>query len=171
MVIVRPNEPTEAMPIKSHLRSNATGMVLNFPLERPGAQSPDSSRTVLCIDDDELGLQVRKAVLQSVGFTVLTANDGPTGINAAETHAIDVVVLDYKMPGMDGEEVATVLKREHPNLPIILFTGSYLSELPRKLLRLADAYLQKGDCRTSLLSLLRSHFGNEARPCAEGNAE
>ena len=70
-----------------------------------------SRPVILCIDDEELGLEIRKLVLERQGFTVLTARDGHTGLTIFDTHQVDAVVLDYAMPGMDGGQVATILRQ------------------------------------------------------------
>jgi CheY-like chemotaxis protein len=79
--------------------------------------------TLLCIDDIPQGLALRKLMLGEKGYDVLTACDGPTGIEMARQNPIDVVVLDYKMPGMTGDEVAEIIKRERPEVPIILLSS------------------------------------------------
>ena len=79
--------------------------------------------TVLCIDDDPRILELQQAVLGGSGYTVLTALDGLTGIALTSTHSIDAVVLDFTMEGMDGNAVAQALMREHPKLPVVVFSG------------------------------------------------
>lgn len=76
--------------------------------------------TVLCIDDEVLGLEIRRVVLEREGYTVLTANDGPTALTMFRDSAVDAVVLDYAMPGMDGAKVAKALREIHPHVPILL---------------------------------------------------
>jgi CheY-like chemotaxis protein len=58
--------------------------------------------TILCIDDDRNILEIHRALLESKGYRVVTALDGPTGIVLSREQSIDVVVLDFNMPGMDG---------------------------------------------------------------------
>jgi CheY-like chemotaxis protein len=58
--------------------------------------------TILCIDDQPVGLAIRKALLESKGYKAVTAENGPDGIAFARKHQIDAVVLDYRMPGMYG---------------------------------------------------------------------
>jgi len=60
------------------------------------------SRTVLCVDDERIGLRVRKIMLESRGYTVLTANSGDEGLKMFDENHVDVVVLDYFMPGLNG---------------------------------------------------------------------
>ncbi len=99
--------------------------------------------TVLCIDDHLQCLYLRGEVLSSAGFHVLTVNNGEAGIALAEQHAVDVLVLDYSMPKMDGEEVARILKKDYPRLPIILCSG--LENIPQRMFDLVDAFVRKGD--------------------------
>src|ERR1051326_2110767 len=76
--------------------------------------------TILCIDDQEQGLFVRKMVLQREGYSVLTATNGALGLQLMEEHEIDAVVLDYRMTGVDGEAVASAIKRRRPDIPIVM---------------------------------------------------
>ena len=55
-----------------------------------------------------------------------------------------MVVLDFKMPGMDGGQVAEALLKEQPNLPIVIYTG-FFDAVPEWLRWFAAGYLQKGD--------------------------
>ena len=70
--------------------------------------------TVLCVDDHPQGLAIRKFMRETKGYTALTATDGPSGIALLREQTVDVVVLDYKMPGMDGAEVAELMRGAHP---------------------------------------------------------
>ena len=107
--------------------------------------------TILCIDDDICILRTYKALLSSAGYAALTASDGLSGIALARQNSIDLVVLDFNMPGMDGSQVAQVLMTEQPNLPVVMCT-SYLYDLPEGLKWRVDALLHKGDGPAALLS-------------------
>lgn len=100
-------------------------------------------KTVLCVDDEKIGLRVRKIMLESHGFKVLTADSGMQGLALFEDHEVDVVVLDYYMPGLNGGQVAAEMRRRRPEVPII-FLSAYFS-LPPADLELANAFLTKGD--------------------------
>ena len=100
-------------------------------------------KTVLCVDDEKIGLRVRKIMLESHGFRVLTANNGQQGLSLFDEHHIDLVVLDYYMPGLNGADVAAEMRRRRPNVPII-FLSAYFS-LPPAALELANAFITKGD--------------------------
>jgi CheY-like chemotaxis protein len=100
-------------------------------------------KTVLCVDDETIGLRVRKIMLEGHGFHVLTATDGQQGIALFEQNPVDVVVLDFYMPGLNGGQVAAELRRRHPKVAII-FLSAYFS-LPPDALELADAFITKGE--------------------------
>lgn len=100
-------------------------------------------KTVLCVDDEKVGLRVRKIMLEGAGFEVLTATSGEQGLALLQAHHVDLVVLDYYMPGMNGGDVAAELRRRKPDLPII-FLSAYFS-LPPAALELANAFITKGD--------------------------
>jgi CheY-like chemotaxis protein len=121
--------------------------------------------TVLCIDDDRQVLSVRKAVLGAAGFQVLSANEAREGIAVANQEEIDVVVLDYSMPGMNGEEVARILKQGHPNVPIILCSGE--DEIPEAVFEVVDAFVTKGDAPEFLVQTIKSLKARKRPPGCE----
>jgi len=106
--------------------------------------------TILCVDDEPNVLELYGTLLESKGYKVLTAPDGPTGIALARKHAVDAVVLDFNLPGMDGNQVAQVLRKEQPNLPVVIWTGCP-DETPESLRWFADVLLHKGDGPLALL--------------------
>lgn len=107
---------------------------------------------VLCIDDELIGLRVRRILLERAGYTVLGALDGAEGIELFAQHPIDAVVLDYAMPGMNGAEVATRLREMRPEVPILLLSA-YLG-LPPEVTSLVDVYMTKGEGAPMLLKKL-----------------
>jgi len=107
----------------------------------------------LCIDDEDLGLEIRKMVLEREGFSVLTARDGRTGIAIFETEEIDAVVLDYAMPGMDGGQVAAVLRQQKPHMPILMLSA-YVA-LPEEVMRVVSVSATKGDGAFTLVEKLK----------------
>lgn len=117
--------------------------------------SSDSNRvrTVLCVDDEAVGLQVRKILLEREGYRVLTALDGAEGLSLFQQNNIHAVVLDYSMPGMDGGQVAAAMRQSNPRVPILLLSA-YVS-LPEEVLANVDRYLTKGDGAVSFLENLR----------------
>jgi len=109
--------------------------------------------TILCIDDDPRILELHRAVLAGSGYTVLTALDGLTGIALTRAHSIDAIVLDFTMPGMDGNAVAEILMKEQPELPVVVCSGS-LDDIPEALKWYADALLEKTASPEALISTI-----------------
>jgi CheY-like chemotaxis protein len=124
---------------------------------------PKAVPKVLCIDDQPGYLSIRKQLLESKGYSVLTATDGAAGIDIVRQGSVDAVVLDYHMPGMDGEAVAKVLKSERPDLPIVLLSG-FPSEMPERLLSLVDAHVRKGEDIRVFLTALERVIKGKAQP-------
>ncbi len=82
------------------------------------------SPTVLLVEDSPTQAQQIKEVLESVGLEVRVATDGPDGIREAMENPPDLIVLDIKLPSMDGYQVCRRLKRaeETQNIPVIMLT-------------------------------------------------
>jgi CheY-like chemotaxis protein len=100
-------------------------------------------------------------LLESAGYNVLIASDGARAIELFSRHAIDAVVLDYLMPGMDGGEVAARLRAIRPRVPIILYSA-FLS-VSAEALRCVDAFATKGQSPAVLLSEIRNLIGSPHR--------
>ncbi len=83
------------------------------------------ARKVLVVDDDELTLQILKAILDLEEFEVTTASDGDQALRAIEGDDFDVIVLDVMMPGADGYEVCRSVKDDPRTsaTPVVLLTA------------------------------------------------
>jgi CheY-like chemotaxis protein len=110
------------------------------------------SNLVLCIDDESIGLQIRRIVLERAGYRVLTAPDGPSGLEIFSTEPVEVVVLDYAMPGMHGGDVAVRMRQTKPEVPILLLSA-YMG-LSADIISIVDTYMTKGEGPPVLLEKL-----------------
>ncbi len=97
---------------------------------------------LLCIDDEVIGLKVRRAVLERAGYEVVTAPDGRTGIELFAAQRFDGVVVDYLLPDADGGQIAAQLRRLRPEVPILLLSA--YPNLPDDVLRQVDSNVMKG---------------------------
>ena len=79
--------------------------------------------TLLIIDDDRTNCRLIKAIFSAEGMEVAAAHDGQAGIDRVITDPPDVLLLDLRMPGLDGLEVLAKLKQEVPALPVVMLTG------------------------------------------------
>jgi CheY-like chemotaxis protein len=112
----------------------------------------NKTHLILCVDDEVVGLRVRKILLERAGYRVLTAEDGYSGIEIFATQPVDAVVLDYAMPGMHGGEVARKMRQTKPKVPILLLSA-YVG-LPEEVSGLVDIYMTKGEGAPALLDKL-----------------
>lgn len=113
---------------------------------------------ILCIDDNQDVLECEKAFLESVGYTVLIAPSGGQGLELASLHPVDVVIVDYSMPGMNGHEVAIEMRRLKPRAPIIMLSGAL--DVPGHVLEWVDAFVTKDSLGSQLLpAIAQLHQG------------
>jgi DNA-binding response OmpR family regulator len=102
-----------------------------------------TSAKILVVDDEESILNLVAAYLRPEGYEVYTATDGPSGLQAARAYKPDLVVLDIMLPGMDGIELLTTLRRES-DVYVIMLTAK--TEETDKIVGLsvgADDYVTK----------------------------
>ncbi|GFM36877.1 response regulator [Desulfovibrio psychrotolerans] len=79
--------------------------------------------TVLLVDDEPDFLSVVARRLERRDITVRIAESGEEALAIVDTHPVDAVVLDVKMPGMDGIETLKRIKAAHPDIEVIMLTG------------------------------------------------
>jgi CheY-like chemotaxis protein len=113
--------------------------------EAPGVAS---ASTILCVDDEELQLQMRAALFESAGFEALQARSASTALEIFRTRHIDAVVMDYWLSGTNGTKVAEEMKRLHPRIPIVMLSG--FSSLPGEG-SVVDAWLRKAEVEPEAL--------------------
>ena len=107
---------------------------------------------VLCVDDEAVGLKVRRILLERAGYKVLTASDGQMGLDVFRNHDVDAVVLDYSMPGMSGGDVARAMRQIKPDVPILLLSA-YVG-LHDDVRSIVDVYMTKGEGAPAFLERL-----------------
>ena len=78
---------------------------------------------MMLVDDEERFLSTTQKLLSRKGYDILTASSGAEALNILRTHNIHVVILDVKMPGMDGIETLKAIKRNYPLVEVIMLTG------------------------------------------------
>ncbi len=83
---------------------------------------------MMLVDDEERFLSTTKKLLARKGHDVLTATSGPKALEMLREHNIHVVILDVKMPGMDGIETLKQIKRQYPMVEVIMLTGHATAE-------------------------------------------
>jgi two-component system, OmpR family, response regulator CpxR len=80
-------------------------------------------RTILCVDDNEQSLSIRKVMLETRGYRVITCNGGEQALEIFKKGGIDLVLTDLIMPGLDGTKLVEQVKSISPQTPAILLSG------------------------------------------------
>lgn len=97
---------------------------------------------------------MRKIVLETLGYSVFTAADGETGLKLLLSKPVDLILLDYIMPNMNGGEVAKAVRQLGHGLPIVMVSA--LPDIPESAKNHIDAYVTKGESPSVLLNLVEN---------------
>ncbi len=114
--------------------------------------------TILLVDDEEMIIDVGQAMLEKMGYGVVTAKGGKEAIALAKKmgNDIDLVILDLIMPEMDGGKVFDQIRKIRPEIPIILSSGYAINDQAERIMqRGCDGFIQKPFNITNLSNQLR----------------
>ncbi len=117
---------------------------------------PQDKTVILCVDDEENPLTLRKLVLENAGYDVVTATSAVQALGIVSSRPIDLVLSDYLMPGSSGTELAREIKAGWPSLPVILHSG--VNEIPADA-GCADLFLSKVEGPAVLCERIASVLG------------
>jgi CheY-like chemotaxis protein len=95
---------------------------------------------ILCVDDEENALILRRLVLEKSGFEVLTASSAREAQEVLATRSVDLILSDQLMPGITGTELARTVKSIYPQIPFVLVSG--VNEMPEGI-ELTDMFISK----------------------------
>ena len=104
---------------------------------------------ILCVDDTPSVLEGEKMLLEENGYHVLTATNGEEAVQAFVSHSVDLVLLDYHMPEMNGGVAAARMKEIKADIPVALLSGD--ENLPPSDLEAVDCFMSKSAPIISLL--------------------
>jgi len=107
---------------------------------------------ILCVDDEWNGLEGRKILLEERGYQVVVATNGVEALHFLTSLSVDLVLLDYHMPHMNGDVVAERMRTIRPDIPIMMLSAD--EELPEGALMSVDAFVSKGESPASLLEIV-----------------
>ena len=107
---------------------------------------------ILSVDDEPNLLQTREEVLRLAGYEVLSAVDGEQALEVFAAHRVDLVVLDFHMPKMDGGIVAQQMKQRKPLVPIIIQSAFSAAKV---VVTCATCFIAKGEGPAALLEKIK----------------
>ena len=121
------------------------------------------SNRILVIEDNEQNMYLIHFLLEAHGHTVIEAYDGEEGIKRAKDSSPDIILLDIQLPGMDGYEIARII-RSTPGLetiPIIAVTSYAMAGDREKILAAgATDYIEKPINPATFVEQIKVHFPN-----------
>jgi CheY-like chemotaxis protein len=120
--------------------------------ESQAQKSHRSMKTILFVDDEPSILSMRRLVFEALGYSVLTATGGQDALEVFAMYPVDAVILDYLMPGMDGEETARRMRKMRSDIPIILSSGCLT--VPKRVLKVVNAAVEKAARPEALIEAL-----------------
>jgi DNA-binding NtrC family response regulator len=125
---------------------------------------------LLLVDDEVKFLQSIAKRLELKDFDVATASNGKEAIELAENGRFDVAIVDFKMPGMDGDQVLKKLKENHKHLEIIMLTGHATIDSAVECTKLgAFKYLEKPYDFDKLVGVIREAYEARLKKKFESN--
>jgi PAS domain S-box-containing protein len=132
-----------------------------YPEAEIAIQMSPCTETILLVDDEAIILEVAGDMLKSLGYTVITAQDGPKVVDLykEQQDQIDLVILDMVMPDMNGGEIFDEIKKINPQAKVLLSSGYSLNGKASKIIaRGCDGFIQKpftiGDISRQLRMIL-----------------
>ncbi|MBD3165877.1 response regulator [bacterium] len=130
----------------------------------PSDDYPSGNETILIVEDDQIVIHPLRAVLKEVGYTVLVAENGKAGVDLCKTHdgRIDLCLLDMRMPVMDGATAFPLMRKERPDMKVIISSGYDQDEAAQRLLASgASIFLHKPVPLKRLLQEIRRVLDEE----------
>lgn len=135
--------------------------------------TPTKPKKILIVDDDRVVLSAYQNKLESDRYTVEIATNSESALRMLTVLPIDLVILDFSIPGMNGEEVLNAIRSQSGTeaLPVIVFSNAHLPALPQVALKAgATRCIRKSDCPPNqILAIVRELFATDAIP-ASANA-
>ena len=112
---------------------------------------------ILIVDDEKDILHLAGDYLRANGFTVLTAMDADRAMRQLDENKVGILILDVNLAGEDGLSLMKFIKPNHPDIPIILYTGLThdAKQVKAMLAKGADCYVDKAQPKEALLFAVR----------------
>jgi CheY-like chemotaxis protein len=163
-------------PSRCQLCGNTAGQGVNmsvqpFPSEFPIATPGNYSKLILSVDDEPNILHTRQAILEAEGYAVLSAIDAEDALELFDAHpVIQLVLLDYAMPGMDGLTLAREIKKRRPRVPIFM-VSAHEDTLSKMNVDCVELVIPKGSGPEFLLERIKQGLTPASAPAVPRSIE
>jgi CheY-like chemotaxis protein len=124
-----------------------------------------TGKTILIAEDELINFRLLQLILAKTNATLLHAKDGLKTLELFKANPqIDLILMDIKMPGMDGYEATREIRKLQPKIPIIAQTAYALEEEKQKTIEAGcNAYITKPIAKLNLLNLIDSLFKSQTK--------
>lgn len=162
-------EPDWSNPSSATALARPTGIDPADSMQRSRHISDSSRKTVLLVEDERVLCALNAEFLRSLGYSVTEARDASEAIRKATALAgsLDLLVTDINMPGMNGEQLASELRRRWPALHVLYVSGWNRPERPGLKNNPTTEFLEKPFTRSALESTIRGLLERESEPAAD----
>ena len=106
--------------------------------------------TILCVDDGQPALTLRKTILEQNGYAVLTAESCARALELFQAHSVNLVIADHMLKGENGADLAAQIKQLRPTIPIVMLSGA-----PPEKMHNLDCFIQKTEPVSHMLAMVR----------------
>jgi CheY-like chemotaxis protein len=140
-------------------------LIKDIEKEAKRREDLNAKKRILIIDDDPFSAQIVSEWLKNL-YTVSTCADGMEGISWLVKNKVDLILLDYEMPVVDGPKVLEMLRMhsETAHIPVIFLTGIGTKESIRRVLSLKpQGYILKTTTRDDLIKNLEEFFEKQGK--------
>ncbi len=151
------SDPGKGTRIEIHLPYHKATVEKPLPSQAAADEAQQMDIHILIAEDDDVSHMLAEKILHRAGITTSRAKDGPETLQLLRNNKLpDLILLDLKMPGMSGYEVATHIKQLHPTLPIIALTAYALAgDRKKAIMAGCNDYITKPVNKTTLLTAIR----------------
>ena len=105
---------------------------------------------VLCIEDNEAQLQLRKQILENDGFLVVSASNAIQAIEIVRETPVSLVLSDHMLRGASGAQLAGEIKKVKPDVPVVLYSGTIPGSMQN-----VDCFINKAEPVPTFLAIIR----------------
>jgi DNA-binding response OmpR family regulator len=114
-----------------------------------------TAKKILHVDDEDEWRTIVAAGLESAGYGVVSAHDGTDAMIKAETEKLGLMILDLNLAGENGVMLLKFLRRNHPGVPVLVYTGTGQNDpaIRSMLKEGADQHLQKGSIEELIITV------------------
>lgn len=121
--------------------------------------------SILIVDDEEHLQENLVAYLEDEGYTVVTADDGESGLERIRSRKFDIGIIDMRLPGMDGNTFIMKAHQVQPAMKYIIHTGSMTYSIPRALVEIGigsdQVFLKPVIDMTTMVDTIRKLLGRD----------